>query len=74
MKDTTCNGTCSSSSLSASCTVDAVLARYPSSVHVLNAYGVDTCCGGAATIAEAATHIRVEPSELLASIERVAHT
>ncbi|MEO7456922.1 MAG: DUF542 domain-containing protein [Gemmatimonadaceae bacterium] len=63
---------CSTGAINGDCTIDAVIARHPASIHVLNAYGVDTCCGGAQTIQEAALHIHVDPSELLASIERAA--
>lgn len=71
MSDNNCSCGCASS-IGTSSTVDAVIARIPSAIHVLNAYGVDTCCGGAATLGDAANHIRVDPSVLLESIEKAA--
>lgn len=56
------------------CTVDEVIARHPSTIHVLNALGIDTCCGGGASLEEAAKLARVKPEALLASIEHAALT
>ena len=50
------------------CTIDAVIARYPASIFVLNAFGIDTCCGGSETIGAAARYARVDPSLLLSSL------
>lgn len=40
--------------LDCSLSVNAVLARYPSTVHVFNRFGLDTCCGGVLRVDEAA--------------------
>ena len=51
------------------CTIDAVIAKYPASVFVLNAMGIDTCCGGSESIAAAAKHAHVNPDVLLSSLQ-----
>ena len=50
--------------------VNDVLQRWPASVRALNALGVDTCCGGAASLEEAAADIGVPVFRLLDAIER----
>ena len=35
-------------------TVNTTIQRFPSTVEVFNQYGIDACCGGAATLREAA--------------------
>lgn len=67
MSDTT---SCTDAGLSPACTIDAVIARHPVSIHVLNAFGIDTCCGGAVTIEEAARHNNVDAAVLLDAIEK----
>ena len=51
------------------CTIDEVIAKYPASVFVLNAMGIDTCCGGSESIAAAAKHAHVNPDLLLSSLQ-----
>ena len=51
------------------CTVDAVIGRSPIAGAVLNGFGIDTCCGGNASIAEAAAHARVNASVLIAALD-----
>ena len=50
--------------------VNELLRRVPRSVAVLNAFGVDTCCGGALTLEEAAIEANVPPTELLIALDR----
>jgi hypothetical protein len=51
-------------------TVDDVVHADPALSRVLNAHGIDTCCGGSATLAEAA-HVRgIDLSELLTALNR----
>ena len=51
-------------------TVDDVVHTNPALSRVLNAHGIDTCCGGSATLAEAA-HVRgIDLGELLANLNR----
>lgn len=57
-------------------TVKETLARWPATNPVLLAYGLDTCCGGAHTVAKAAAAHGVDPdlllAELLAAVEAPA--
>jgi regulator of cell morphogenesis and NO signaling len=54
----------------ASRTVDEVLLAHPESAAVFNAFGVDTCCGGSASLGEAALHAHLTPRALLHALER----
>lgn len=45
--------------------VNDVIRCHPASVSVFNYFGVDACCGGAATIAEAAEHDFVDTEALV---------
>lgn len=53
-------------------TLNEVVRRYPAALGVFNAYGLDTCCGGALPIVEAARRHGLELSDLLAALEQVA--
>ena len=55
-------------------TVNEVIALHPATIHVLNAWGVDTCCGGGDTLEEAARLARVKPGLLLSAIEEAVRT
>jgi Regulator of cell morphogenesis and NO signaling len=55
-------------------TIDDVIALHPYVIHVLNTYGIDTCCGGNTRLEDAATAARVNPALLLTSIRKAAHT
>jgi regulator of cell morphogenesis and NO signaling len=46
-------------------TVNEVLRRYPDTVPVFNAFGIDACCGGAVPVLEAARRDHVDPALLL---------
>lgn len=35
-------------------TLDEITTRYPETIEVFNRFGIDICCGGGATVAEAA--------------------
>jgi iron-sulfur cluster repair protein YtfE (RIC family) len=63
---------CEVASIDAACTINALIAQQPASIFVLNAFGVDTCCGGSDTIAQAATHAGVDPARLLGALARNA--
>lgn len=45
--------------------VNDVIRRYPATVGVFNYFGIDACCGGAATIAEAAENDSVDADVLV---------
>ena len=49
--------------------VDAAMASLPVAAAVLNAFGIDTCCGGHATIAEAAAHAHVDPAVVIDALD-----
>jgi regulator of cell morphogenesis and NO signaling len=52
----------------ASWTVNQLLLERPAAAAVLNAFGVDSCCGGARSLAEAAAEAGIEPTTLLAAL------
>ncbi|HEX5577836.1 MAG TPA: DUF542 domain-containing protein [Gemmatimonadaceae bacterium] len=52
--------------------VNATIQRFPSTVAVFNEYGVDACCGGAATLREAALEAGVALDQLLEALESAA--
>lgn len=52
--------------------VNATIQRFPSTVAVFNEYGVDACCGGAATLREAALEAGVAVDRLLDALESAA--
>ena len=53
-------------------TVNEVIRMYPQSVSVFNQLGIDACCGGDASIAEAARRDGVDVGALLALLDAVA--
>ena len=52
--------------------VNELLQRYPNSVRVLNALGVDTCCGGASSLVDAAAEVGLNTPALLAALADVS--
>lgn len=48
--------------------VNDVLRRWPFAVRTLNQYAIDTCCGGALSLADAARDAGVAVDELIAAI------
>ena len=54
-----------------SLSVNEVLARWPAAGGPLNALGVDCCCGGAASLRDAAVEAGVTLDELLAALRTV---
>lgn len=53
-------------------TVNEVLRTCPDSIVVLNRYGIDACCGGADTLAEAAEREGVDAAVLLDELRQAA--
>jgi iron-sulfur cluster repair protein YtfE (RIC family) len=47
-------------------TLNAIVARYPQALSVLQRCGLDTCCGGALPLRTAAEHHNLNLDELLA--------
>ncbi len=57
--------------IDAGITVNEMLRVYPATVSVLNAFGIDACCGGAASLGEAARRDGVDLDELLRALAAV---
>lgn len=57
--------------IDAGLTVNEAIRRFPATVAVFNDFGIDACCGGAASLAEAAARDGADPEALLAAL-RVA--
>ena len=53
-------------------TVNEVIRMYPESVSVFNQLGIDACCGGDASIAEAASRDGVDLGVLLTRLDAIA--
>jgi len=49
--------------------VNEVLRRYPRAVELLTRLGVDTCCGGAEPLEEAARQAGRDPREVLEALK-----
>jgi regulator of cell morphogenesis and NO signaling len=49
-------------------TLNALIARAPAALAVLQRYGLDTCCGGSLTLAVAAEHHSLDLEELVAAL------
>jgi iron-sulfur cluster repair protein YtfE (RIC family) len=49
-------------------TINELLRREPSSARVLNAFGVDTCCGGGDTIEAAAADAGMSGNDLIEAV------
>jgi iron-sulfur cluster repair protein YtfE (RIC family) len=50
-------------------TLNALVARNPAVLPVLNGHGLDTCCGGALSLREAARQHGLELAGLLAALD-----
>lgn len=59
-----------SSSISPAITVNDLLREVPAAAALLNRLGVDTCCGGSLTLAEAAASIGIPLPQLLAALRQ----
>lgn len=53
-------------------TINEVVERFPSTLPMLSAIGVDTCCGGAHTLATAAAHKKLDLEVFLRELDAVA--
>jgi iron-sulfur cluster repair protein YtfE (RIC family) len=53
-------------------TISAVLGRYPATLAVFNARGLDACCGGGLTLRDAAARHGLDLAELLAALAQTA--
>ena len=55
--------------LTAASTVDVAIATAPSATAVLNAFGIDTCCGGRSSIGDAARHAHVDVATVIEALQ-----
>ena len=63
-----------SPSIQPSWTINELLRREPRSAPVLNAFGIDTCCGGGDTITAAAASAGLDAAELIGALtDALAH-
>jgi len=53
-------------------TVNETIARFPATMAVFNRFGIDTCCGGGATIEEAAHRDGLDLDALLDALAAAA--
>jgi regulator of cell morphogenesis and NO signaling len=49
-------------------TVNEVIESFPDTIAVFNSFGVDSCCGGNATLAEAAADAGVDLNALVSAV------
>ena len=52
--------------------VNEIIRRWPMTMGVLNAFGIDTCCGGAEPLARAAAESDAPLADLLLALRDVA--
>lgn len=57
-------------SLDLSLTINELVLRHPETVEVFNRFGLDTCCGGGVTAADAARRDGVDPAAVVAELCR----
>lgn len=50
-------------------TINSITGRYPDTITIFASYGIDSCCGGDKTLAEAARRHNVALDELLSRLE-----
>ena len=55
-------------SLDCSLSVNAILSMFPSTLPVFNRFGLDTCCGGALSVADAARAADVDTEALCGAL------
>lgn len=58
------------SAISADRTVNEVIRTHPVTVAVFNRFGIDSCCGGASSIQDAAVRDGADPDVLLAALNQ----
>jgi iron-sulfur cluster repair protein YtfE (RIC family) len=55
--------------ITSSTTVNEAIRRCPETIAVFNRFGIDSCCGGAVSIEEAAMRDGADPGEVMRQIE-----
>jgi iron-sulfur cluster repair protein YtfE (RIC family) len=58
----------SSTVVDASMTVNQFVRLYPPSIGIFNRFGIDSCCGGAVPVRDAAQRDGADPDEVLAAL------
>jgi iron-sulfur cluster repair protein YtfE (RIC family) len=53
-------------------TLNAIVARYPETLPILQRFGLDTCCGGALPLRDAAQHHGLDVEEILRALDSAA--
>lgn len=54
--------------LDCSLSINAIIARHPSTLPVFSQFGLDTCCGGARSVAEAARAADIDADVLCGAL------
>lgn len=52
-------------------TVNEILVKYPETVSVFNQFGIDACCGGAASLEEAASRDGADVERLIRALDAI---
>jgi len=52
-------------------TVNEILAQHPAAVSAFDTFGIDACCGGDASLAEAARRDGADLGALIAALDRI---
>lgn len=60
------------SAIADTATVNEIIRLHPATVGVFNDFGIDACCGGAATLRDAATRDGADAETLLDALNRAA--
>ncbi|HEX6040007.1 DUF542 domain-containing protein [Longimicrobium sp.] len=60
------------SAIADTATVNEVIRLHPATVGVFNDFGIDACCGGAATLRDAAARDGADAEQLLSALNRAA--
>ena len=68
MSDVSSCANCTNSSITADCSVDAAMRKSPTAQAVLDRFGIDTCCGGSASLRDAALHAHQDPAIVLEAL------
>ncbi len=50
--------------------VNQTIATFPQTVAVFNQFGIDACCGGAASVVDAAARDAADPEQMLAALRQ----
>lgn len=55
-------------------TVNEILQRHPATIGVINAHGIDSCCGGGIPLATVARENELDLEALIADLEATIHS